>query len=261
MIKKILCFCCFVFVLACANEENSTREEANLSQIDTLKQDTIAQLDTAFSEVVLPPPNLYYTQSELDSIFELHDTTWVDISKLSSNFIMDIRYATTNNFMELQIYDCPGCYLRKPIAKIFLEMSEELKETYNLRFKMFDCYRPSRAQWALWKDTPNPTYVADPRKGSMHSRGATADLTLVDSLGNDLDMGTPFDFFGKKAHTYYRKLPKEVLENRKILIGMMKKYGFKPANSEWWHYTYLKRRFKLSSWEWPCVSDTTKLQD
>lgn len=254
MIKKTFYFCCLGLMLACANDSTSDkpRQEANLSQTDTLKQDTIVSLPEPLPELVP-----YYTEAELDSIFELNDTTWVDISKLSENFIMDIRYATTNNFMELQIYDCPGCYLRKPIAKIFLKMSEELKEKHNLRFKMFDCYRPSRAQWALWKDTPNPTYVADPRKGSMHSRGATADLTLVDSLGNDLDMGTPFDFFGKKAHSNYRKLPKEVLANRKILFGIMKKYGFKPANSEWWHFTYLKRRFKLSSWEWACDMDST----
>lgn len=247
-----------LYLVACENESGTdpSLERANRVHGVTMSPNRdIISIDSSKQEKSVPPPALYYTQTELDSIFRLHDTTWVDMSRVSSNFIMDIRYATSHNFMGLQIYDCPGCYLRKPIAKIFLKMSEELRAKHQLRFKMFDCYRPSRAQWILWKDTPNPTYVADPRKGSTHSRGATADLTLVDSLGKDLDMGTPFDFFGKKAHTYYEKLPKEVLANRKILIGMMKKYGFKPANSEWWHYTYIKRSFKLSSWEWPCDDD------
>ncbi|MCX7610742.1 MAG: hypothetical protein N2043_04025, partial [Ignavibacterium sp.] len=81
-------------------------------------------------------------------------------------------------------------------------------------------------------------YVANPAKGSRHNRGCAVDVTLVDSLGNELDMGTPYDDFTEKSHIDYFDFPAKVLENRKLLKDVMMKFGFIPLKTEWWHFDY-----------------------
>ena len=137
------------------------------------------------------------------------------------------------------------------IAKIVLDMQKELK-AQGLGFKMYDCYRPRSAQWDLWKITPDPRFVADPRKGSSHNRGNTMDLTLIDSLGKELDMGTPFDFFGKEAYWSYTAHSPEVNANRKILHDLLYSHNFKAASTEWWHFSYQLKSFPLSDMRWNC---------
>ena len=130
------------------------------------------------------------------------------------------------------------CYLRKATAEALVAAQKEfVKRGYSL--KLFDCYRPLSVQKKMWKILPGTHYVANPAKGSKHNRGAAVDLTLVDlATGKELDMGTPFDTFSPRAHHTYTQLPKEVLDNRKLLKEVMDKYNFKSIYSEWWHYEY-----------------------
>jgi D-alanyl-D-alanine dipeptidase len=99
---------------------------------------------------------------------------------------------------------------------------------------------------------PDPHYVANPKNGSMHNRGVAVDLTIVDKNGKELDMGTPFDYFGKKAYHAYRKLPDTVKKNRLFLKNLMQKYGLEPITSEWWHYSYRKKTYPVENWVWQC---------
>ncbi|MEM6299305.1 MAG: M15 family metallopeptidase, partial [Bacteroidota bacterium] len=97
-------------------------------------------------------------------------------------------------------------------------------------------------QWELWNGTDKKQYVANPRYGSNHNRGAAVDLTLVNAqTGEQLDMGTTYDFFGKKAHHSYQNLSSEVLARRKLLKTVLYQYGFTSINSEWWHYNYFRK--------------------
>jgi D-alanyl-D-alanine dipeptidase len=121
-----------------------------------------------------------------------------------------------------------------------------------LYLKVFDCYRPGPYQQRLWDKVPNPDYVTPPAKGSMHSRGAAVDLTIVDSTGKELNMGTEFDFFGVEAHTDNLNLPAEVLKNRQILRDAMEAAGFGGIRTEWWHFSYRQKQFPLSDYVWPC---------
>ena len=165
--------------------------------------------------------------------------------------VLDIRYATTNNFMGIQVYDCAGCLLRLGAAKALARVQARVKaQGYGLI--LFDCYRPQYAQHKLWAKTPDPRYVTPPAKGSMHSRGAAVDLSLVDSLGRELDMGTPFDYFGKEAYWEYTAHSPQVMRNRKILRQAMEAEGFKTVTTEWWHFNYSKGPFKLSDERWEC---------
>ncbi|WP_212905637.1 M15 family metallopeptidase [Capnocytophaga stomatis] len=177
---------------------------------------------------------------------------FVNIKSLSNNFILDIKYATEDNFLKQAVYDCPECYLRKATAKALVAANEEFK-TLGFRLKLFDCYRPLSVQKKMWAILPGTHYVANPAKGSKHNRGAAVDLTLVDVSGNELDMGTPFDFFGKEAHHTYTNLPEEVLKNRKLLKDILNKHNFKSIYSEWWHYEFRpEMNSKVEDFVWEC---------
>lgn len=177
---------------------------------------------------------------------------WKEIKSSSSGILLDIRYATDNNFTEKQIYPCGRCFLRPELAAIILKLQRDISKRYNLGLKLFDCYRPGPAQQRLWDIVPNPSYVTPPAKGSMHTRGLAIDLTLVDSLGSELDMGTEYDFFGIEAHPSYKGHSEQFLTNRKVLAQLMDLHGLSPINTEWWHYSLKTSSYPLSEWEWPC---------
>lgn len=232
----------FVFafcLLACQPEKPAPQVQQNLEEIDS-----ISQIDS--SELVEAEPII-----NMDSILAGADSNWVDLALLLPQAAFEIRYATTNNFMELQVYDCPACFTRLRVAKALMAAQGEL-DSLGLAFKFFDCYRPSSAQWALWNKMPDSRYVHPPKLGSMHSRGNALDLTIVDSLGQEWEMGTPFDYFGVEAYWSYQKHPKDVLENRKFLKNLMQKHGFRTIATEWWHFDYKNERFPLSNMLWSC---------
>lgn len=176
---------------------------------------------------------------------------WTEIKELDPTILLDLRYATDNNFVKEKMYDCGRCFFRTAVAEALVKAHKLLKKK-GLGLKMYDCYRPRPIQWKLWNKVPDPRYVADPRKGSMHNRGMAADLTIVDKDGKELDMGTDFDYFGEKAYHAYTKLPKEVLENRQLLKKTMADVGMKFTTTEWWHYSYRAKTFPIADWVWEC---------
>ena len=177
---------------------------------------------------------------------------FVRLKDLSPDFVYELKYATPDNFLKQAVYDCGECYLRKSTAEALVKANEAFKQL-GYRIKLFDCYRPLSVQKKMWKILPGTHYVANPAKGSKHNRGAAVDLTLVDAKGKELNMGTPFDFFGKEAHHTYTQHSKEVLENRKLLKETLAKYNFKPIYSEWWHYEYRpEMQSKVENFEWQC---------
>lgn len=127
------------------------------------------------------------------------DTDMVDVTKVMPDIVLDIRYATTNNFLGQKIYNEPRCLLRWAAAKRLIRVQEALKEQ-GLGLKVFDCYRPPSAQRKMWAIKPDPNYVANPDKGSRHNRGMAVDLTLVDANKQELVMPTGFDDFSLRAH-------------------------------------------------------------
>lgn len=177
---------------------------------------------------------------------------FVRLKDLSPDFVYELKYATPDNFLKQAVYDCGECYLRKSTAEALVKANEAFKQL-GYRIKLFDCYRPLSVQKKMWKILPGTHYVANPAKGSKHNRGAAVDLTLVDAEGKELNMGTPFDFFGKEAHHTYTEHPKEVLENRKLLKETLDKFNFKSIYSEWWHYEYRpEMQSKVENFEWQC---------
>ena len=177
---------------------------------------------------------------------------FVRLKDLSPDFVYELKYATPDNFLKQAVYDCGECYLRKSTAEALVKANKAFIQL-GYRIKLFDCYRPLSVQKKMWKILPGTHYVANPAKGSKHNRGAAVDLTLVDAQGKELNMGTPFDFFGKEAHHTYTEHTKEVLENRKLLKETLNKYNFKSIYSEWWHYEYRpEMQSKVENFEWQC---------
>jgi D-alanyl-D-alanine dipeptidase len=121
------------------------------------------------------------------------------------------------------------------------------------RIKLYDCYRPLDIQKRMWKIMPDDRYVGNPYgNGSVHNKGAAVDLTLVDAQGQELDMGTSFDHFGREAHHAYKNLAPQVLQNRKLLKQSMENGGFLPITSEWWHYFYKNNRYSIGNFKPSC---------
>ncbi len=188
----------------------------------------------------------------LTSFAGITDSTFVRLADFSNDFVYDMRYATTNNFLKTKVYDCAECYTRARTAKALIEANKDfMRQGYKIKF--FDCYRPNSVQFKMWKLVPNPQYVASPIKGSIHNKGGAVDITLVSLEGEELDMGTDFDFFGKLAHHDYEDLPKAVLENRKLLKETMEKHGFWSIRTEWWHYNLSGgSTATIADFKWPC---------
>lgn len=213
-LKSIIPFCLFFWIVSCKSQDVSIKME--------------------------------------EKIILISDTTFVNLKNYSPDFVYDMKYATTNNFLKAKVYDCAECFLRlKTVNALIKANKSSIKQGYKI--KIFDCYRPLDIQKKMWKIVSNPEYVANPSKGSIHNRGGAVDITLVDSNGNDLEMGTPFDFFGKEASHNYTDLSQKIKENRLFLKTIMSEANFNSFDSEWWHYNFKSGLTdKVSNVKWNC---------
>jgi len=154
---------------------------------------------------------------------------------------LDLAYARPDNFTGAAVYARAACYLH-PDAALRLERAVALAAGLGLRLRIFDGFRPAEAQWALWRHTPDPDFLADPRRGSPHSRAVAVDLTLARGDGTALAMGTPFDAFTPLAHHGADGLAPEARHNRLLLLGLMTDAGWDFYRNEWWHYQLFESR-------------------
>lgn len=176
---------------------------------------------------------------------------------------LDIRYASENNFTGRNLYGSfQSGFLHPEAAVKFRRAQAVLAQTKpGYKFLVFDCLRPRSIQRMLWdvvKGTPQEKYVANPDEGSIHNYGFAIDLSLVDEAGRELDMGTPYDYFGDLAEpAHERRFLEEGLlteiqnGNRLLLRQVMTAAGFTQLPFEWWHYDGLslgeikKRGYKI----------------
>ncbi len=181
-----------------------------------------------------------------------YDTTnWTEIVA-GDGYTLDIKYATTDNFVDEVIYPCGRMFLRPDVAVALQKVKMEF-EKHGYGLILFDGYRPRPAQQKLWDKVPNPSYVAPPSEGSMHNRGVAIDLSLTDTSGQEINMGTPYDFFGPEAHHDFLDHPEEVITRRQLLKSVMESHRFQPIRTEWWHYSYIVSSYPLDDWQWPCL--------
>ena len=165
----------------------------------------------------------------------------VEITAEEYDILIDIAYATERNFTGQPVYSAAKCYLHEEAAEK-LRVAVQQAALLSYRVKVFDAFRPAEAQWKLWNHTPDPNFLADPAKGSPHSRGVAVDLTLCDEAGNELDMGTAFDTFSPLSHHGITSISVQAQRNRLILLGIMTSAGWDFYRNEWWHYQLFNSR-------------------
>ena len=197
--------------------------------------------------------------------------TFVDAANVSPGLLVEMRYTTPHNFVGVPIegYDKPICYLTKPAAAALAEVVADL-EPRGLTLKVYDCYRPQRAvahflRWAskiddlkmrseFYPQVDKSTLFRDGYIAALsgHSRGSTMDLTLARrSDGEPLDMGTPFDFFGRRSWPSDRRVSAEAQANRALLVQVMARRGFRPYDKEWWHFTLRHEPYPQTYFDFP----------
>jgi D-alanyl-D-alanine dipeptidase len=190
--------------------------------------------------------------SVLDKQTYVNDTSFVNLKEYSTDFVYDMKYATDDNFLKSKVYNCAECYMRLKTAKALIKANSKFMKL-GYKIKLYDCYRPLDVQKRMWKIVSNPSYVANPSKGSIHNRGGAVDITLVDSSGKELNMGTSFDFFGPEASHDYKNFQNEILENRALFKKIMMSAKFQSFDSEWWHYNLKNAKLDpISNFKWRC---------
>jgi len=163
----------------------------------------------------------------------------IDLEKFIPSLVLDIRYATTNNFTGEKIYSIAKAYARKPVAESLKKIQADLK-SQGLGIKIFDAYRPYKATVKFYEVYGDTTYVASPYKGSRHNRGCALDLTLIDlKTGKELKMPTGYDSFSKDAWPTTPVKDPLTGKNRTLLISAMEKHGFRVNSSEWWDFDFI----------------------
>jgi zinc D-Ala-D-Ala dipeptidase len=201
-------------------------------------------------------------QERADDRVQERPASFVDVATVVPELIVEARYAGSHNFVGRPIkgYEAPRCFLTKPAADALAQVARDLAAR-DLRLKVFDCYRPTRAvanfvYWAhdlddtlgkheFYPDVDKRTLFRDGyiSSHSGHSRGSTVDLTVTHADGRELDMGTPFDFFSPRSWPSSPNISPAARENRALLASAMRRRGFRPYAKEWWHFTLAHEPF------------------
>jgi D-alanyl-D-alanine dipeptidase len=185
---------------------------------------------------------------------ELSAQGLVDVQAMDPVILVDLAYASANNFLDTALYGTmQTAFLQLEAAAMLSLAQDELsRRKPDYRLLVYDAARPRRVQQKMWQrvsGTPMAPYVANPDAGSLHNYGAAVDLTLADSSGTPLDMGTPFDFFGPLAEPRHEArflasgaLSQAQYNNRRLLREVMQYAGFQPIANEWWHFNAFSLR-------------------
>lgn len=167
-------------------------------------------------------------------------TELVDVRSINPSIIVDLPYATKNNFTKQVLYPkgFDRVFLVRSVAER-LDAAAKKLAPQGYRIKIWDGYRPRAVQWKMWKAVPNPKFVGNPSKGSRHNRGAAVDITMTDLNGREVLMPTAYDTFSSRAYAYAILSDREgqvAMRHRKILQEAMRSCGFQIMKTEWWHF-------------------------
>lgn len=173
--------------------------------------------------------------------------TLVDVTAIVPRLRLDIRYATAENFTHQPLYAHARCLLQEQVARRLADVERELVAR-GLGLVVYDCYRPLSVQKKMWGLVPDERYVANPKKGSRHNRGAAVDVALVDKRGALLPMPSAYDEFTERAHRDYAGGSAHERVDEELLEEVMTRHGFVGLPTEWWH-------FDATEWQTYPISD------
>lgn len=201
---------------------------------------------------------------------EIDYSNFVSIGDVIPDIILEVRYYSSFNFTGSRVrgYEENYLLLTKEAAES-LKKASDYAISLGYRLKIYDAYRPQMAvdyfkEWFENDDNSMKEYFYNDIDKSLlfekeyialrssHSRGSTVDLTLFDmKSGKDVDMGSPFDYFGEISHPDYKNISKEQFDNRMLLRDIMMKFDFVPIDSEWWHFTLRNEPYPNTYFNFP----------
>ncbi len=170
----------------------------------------------------------------------LRDPDLVELVTVEPSIRLDVRYATTNNFMEAVFYEQPRAFMQRPAAEALARVQSRLAER-GFGLLVYDAYRPWFATKMFWDATPadQKQFVADPANGSRHNRGCAVDLTLVDlATGEPVDMTGGYDEFTERSYPFYPGGTDRQRWHRELLRSAMEAERFAVYEYEWWHFDF-----------------------
>jgi D-alanyl-D-alanine dipeptidase len=204
-----------------------------------------------------PDEDAAVIQSPVVNLEEMPDREPGDFVKVKDyipDLVVELKYATAQNFTNRVVYDFTEAYLRYSTVLKLMDVQAELREQ-GLRLKIWDAFRPLKAQEKLWYAKPDPNYVSNPWNGTnSHSRGHTLDVTLVNAEGKELEMPTGFDEFSTYADRDYSDCTDAAAKNAMLLQEIMEKHGFTGLQSEWWHFTLADEPYPETYFDFPVSS-------
>ncbi len=239
-LKKSFFFFMILFLVSCGNGETKLDNVSSKSTSETkIKIDTLQKITNQIK------PRIGLEQM-------------TDIQTINPSIHVDLKYATTDNFMHQILYkDIPHLYLQNDVAERLSKCQKFLKKINpSLSLLIYDGVRPLTVQKNMWKalDTipvkERTKFVSNPANGSLHNYGAAVDLTICNEKGIALDMGAGFDDIREIAYPKFEakflasgELTTEQIDNRKLLRKVMSSEGFTNIQTEWWHFNACSRRF------------------
>ena len=209
---------------------------------------------------------------------EMDASDFVLLADYVPGVIQEIRYHSNYNFIGDRIdgYEDPVALCTRECARALKSVASELF-VMGYRLKIFDAYRPTTAvkHFVMWgiedqdqrmkayfypeiekSETFERGYIA---ARSTHSRGSTVDLTLFDmATGHEVDMGSPFDYFGERSHPSYTDITEEQYESRMLLRHVMLRNGFDPIDCEWWHFTLADEPYPDTYFSFPVAVSSVR---
>lgn len=230
-------------VLSCSQQKDDHRVE----RMSSLTPDTVTAKTSQGKDT------LKVAQVN-DSVLLFHNL--VDVQELNSRIYVDLKYAGTDNFLKMRLYDrISKAYLQKDVAERLAKCQDQLsKIDSGLHLLIYDAVRPVSVQHKMWRalDTipskERGNYVSNPANRSLHNYGAAVDLTICDSKRVPLDMGAAFDEFNEIAFPSMEakflangQLTLEQINNRKLLRQVMRSQYFRNLPTEWWHFNACSR--------------------
>jgi len=258
--KKIF-YVAIVLLFSCeTNIEN--KEQSSANSLKDIETELIVKDSVSKEEITEKKDSLKTHSVNLETY--LRNFGLVDIQEVVPQIRVDLKYSSIDNFVGIDMYgDLDKAFSHPDIA-------EKLKKAYaylqdedsTLTLLVFDCVRPVFVQQKMWDTLKMPIqektkFLSNPKNRSIHNYGAAIDISISTKSGEELDMGTPFDFIGKLAHPREERrllkegeLTKKQIKNRVLLRKVMKKAGFFDIQTEWWHWNSCsrntaKRKYKL----------------
>jgi zinc D-Ala-D-Ala dipeptidase len=258
----------FLFCLiSCSDNNGNGKENGERSEGSRRKSIRelmgIVQQDTLADVIILEDYQPEYTTPEVEiaekplSQIELRmiEHGLVDIQELDSSIVVELKYATSDNFLGRDVYEgMQRAYLQPDVAQMLIKSQNFLKSIESeYSIIVFDAARPRHIQQRMWDAVDAPfeekvKFLANPANGSIHNFGAAVDVSIIDIDGNLLDMGTEFDHMGELAYPVKEKelleqglLQLFQVENRRLLRQVMRHGGFWGIQTEWWHFNACSR--------------------